>query len=259
MKSVVLQEYYITKASMETVADIFWLPLMSVVAFGFVNQYYISVSATGQTHSLTATYMFWEFMRAVQYTTSLGIMWNIWSHNLTNMFITPLSMKEYFGTKLLTSTCVALIGITLNSIVTKLIFNFDLLTALGLTNIFLYAVNLALFGWIIGIVLIGIIFKHGTKVQALTWGVIYLFQPLTASLFPVKILPDFIQKISYMLPPTYVFEAIRANLVDPTPRWDMFSKGLMLNFIYLVVATIIFQILYQQSRKSGQFVKNDQQ
>ena len=46
-------------------------------------------------HYLYLGTLMWEIMRIAQYSMSLGVLWNVWSHNFSNMFITPLSMIEY--------------------------------------------------------------------------------------------------------------------------------------------------------------------
>jgi ABC-2 type transport system permease protein len=257
IKSLILQEIYITKGSIEILVDIFWFPVMTVLAVGFIDQYFSS--QTGSTHVVTAGYLYWEYFRIVQYTIAVGIMWNIWSHNLSNIFITGLTMKEYFLTKFFLAVVVSCLSFTFNAVATYLLFGFNILS-IGLVTTILSIINLSIFGWSLGMIIVGIIFKFGTRIQAITWGMVYLFQPITAPQYPVSILPPVMQKLAYMLPPTYVFEAIRSGLKHPEIiRWDFFTTSFILNILFFIFSVWLFTVLHDISRITGQFVKNDQQ
>ena len=107
----------------------------------------------------------------------------------------------------------------------------------------------------VGLVILGIIFRYGTRIQALAWGIIFLFQPLTAVYFPVATLPPYLEAISYTLPPTYVFEMARDNLSDRSIQWDAVLIPFALNLVYLSVALWFFNYMYVASRRGGQFAK----
>ena len=52
----------------------------------------------------------------------------------------------------------------------------------------------------------------------------FLFLPLTCVYYPVAVLPDFLQHVAWMLPPTYVFEGMRALLIDHVFRADLMLR-----------------------------------
>ncbi len=257
IKAVLVQELYITKASVEIFSDVFWFPVMSVIALGFIDQYFSSRFSEG--HIVTIGYLYWEYLRIAQYTIAVGIMWNIWSHNLSNMFISGLSMKEYFATKFFAATIVAAMSFTVNAIATTIFFKFNPFS-IGITNSLLNMFNLGVFGWSLGIIICAVIFRFGTRIQAITWGLIYMIQPVTAPLFPLSVLPVSMQRIAVLIPPTHVFEAARFNIAHPEViRWDLFMNAAILNIIYVGVAIAVFIHFYDKSRMTGQFAKNDQQ
>ena len=101
----------------------------------------------------------------------------------------------------------------------------------------------------------GIIFRYGTRIQALAWGVIFLFQPLTAVYFPLQTLPSVLRSFAHALPPTYVFEMARDNLSDQTIQWDMVLVPMALNVLYVSAALWFFNFMYVSSRRTGQFAK----
>lgn len=254
IKAILLQEYYITKNSLEIIIDLFFFSVMSIIVFGYVSEF-----LSGSVNFVTAYYLFlgimlWEIIRISQYSMSVGALWNIWSRNLSNMFITPLSLSEFIVSQMISATARTLLMFILVSFMATAIFNFNILS-IGIVNLLLGFLNLLIFAWTIGIVILGLIFRYGTRIQALAWGLIFLFQPLTAAFFPVKILPEFLQSVAYTIPATYVFEAARIGLTDPTINWNFAGIAFLQNIIYFSLSLWFFNIMFRKSKDTGQFAR----
>ncbi|MDO8497188.1 MAG: ABC transporter permease [bacterium] len=252
---VLKQELFITKASLEVIFDLVFFPLINIVVFGFVSLW-LAGSSTKEAYYLLSGMILWQMVYIGQYSITIGALWNIWSRNMSNMFVSPLSIKEYIVALMISGLLKTLIIFILTGVLSIFVFKFNIFDY-GLLNLSLYFVNLTLFAWALGIVLLGVVFRFGTRIQALAWGVAYLLQPLTAAFYPVKILPGFLQTIAYLLPPTYIFEAARINLVDPSVQWNLMSVSFIQNVVYFILSVWIFTILFKQSRETGQFAKND--
>jgi ABC-2 type transport system permease protein len=67
----------------------------------------------------------------------------------------------------------------------------------------------------------------------------------------VTVLPEWLQVFAWMLPPTYVFEGMRALLVDKVFRSDLMLQALALNAVLFAASTIAFLALLQSARKHG--------
>lgn len=254
IKAILLQEYYITRNSLEIIIDLFFFSVMSVVVFGFVSRFLSESVNSAAAYYLFMGILLWEIIRISQYSMSVGALWNIWSRNLSNMFITPLSLKEFLLSQMISATLKTLLMFILVSFISAIIFNFNMLS-IGFVNLLLSFVNLLIFSWTIGIVILGLIFRYGTRIQALAWGAIFLFQPLTAAFFPVKILPGFLQTIAYTLPPTYVFEAARNALTNSSVDWNLALTAFLLNIFYFSVSIWFFNFMFKKSKDTGQFAR----
>ena len=135
-------------------------------------------------------------------------------------------------------------------------FYFNILD-IGVVNLILFAINLTIFAIWVGILLLGFIFWFGTRMAAISWGLIFLFQPLTAAFFPLSVLPLWLQSIAKFFPPTYVFEDARKALADEKIFWNSSLRVLLANLVYLVLGALIFKWLFEKSKQSGQFARND--
>jgi ABC-2 type transport system permease protein len=189
---------------------------------------------------------------------SLGALWNVWSHNFNNMFITPLSMVEYVIAQMVSAAIKALILFSIMLLIAAVVFDFDLLS-IGLGNLSVLFLNLLFFAYSVGLLILGIILRLGTRIQALAWGLVLVFQPLTAAYFPLAVMPEPLQVVARAFPPTYVFESARAGLTSPA-QIDWLSQAVAAaeNVVYFAIAAAFYARMYRRSRQSGQFARNEE-
>ncbi|HUZ77934.1 MAG TPA: ABC transporter permease [Chloroflexota bacterium] len=252
-----LQEVFITVRSVEVLVDLPWFSVMTVVVFGFITKFLSTVVDPTVARYLFLGTLLWEVIRIAQYSMSLAALWNIWSHNFCNMFITPLSVVEYVLAQILSATLKAAVLFLLVATVAAVGFGFNLF-AIGVGNLALLFANLLVFAWSIGLLILGIILRLGTRIQALAWGFVFLFQPLSAAYYPLKVLPPALQWVARAFPPTYVFEAARASLARPAIHWDDISLAAAENAFYFVLCCAFFSFMYRRSRQTGQFARNEE-
>jgi ABC-2 type transport system permease protein len=251
-----VQEFFLTKHSLEMFFDVLFFPLMNVVLFGLITRFVAQIREATTAQYLIVGILLWEIVAVSQYIVTVSSLWSVWSHNLTNIFIAPISVAEYLIAHISSAAFRAIAIFAFLSLGTRWFFNFNILHV-GIVNLTFYFINLSMFAWALGIVLLGLIFRFGTRIQAVAWGVIFLFQPLTATYFPVAILPSFLRAVAYSLPPTYVFEAARQSLTHSGINYEYSFKAFALNIVYLVLAWLLFKRLFRKSRETGQFARND--
>jgi ABC-2 type transport system permease protein len=256
IRAILIQEFYITKRSLEVIMDLFFTSLMTVIVFGFVSRFLVGVLNANTGSYLILGMLLWEVIRVNQYSLSVGSLWNIWSRNLSNLFIAPLTMKEYIAAHMLSGLLKTLIIFSMISTIAAAGFQFDILRLGGL-NLALFFTNLTLFSWSLGLVLLGVIFLVGTRIQALAWGLVFLFQPLTAAFYPVGVLPPVVQQIAYALPPTFVFEAARQALATGAVNWTYAAIAFGENLVYFGLALQAFTLMFARARNTGQFARNE--
>jgi ABC-2 type transport system permease protein len=91
--------------------------------------------------------------------------------------------------------------------------------------------------------------------ESLAWTLMFVLMPLTCVYYPVSVLPDWLQVIAWALPPTYVFEGMRALVMEQVFRADLMVEAFALNAIYLAAAVIAFLALLNSSRRSGSLLQ----
>ena len=132
-------------------------------------------------------------------------------------------------------------------------FGFNLY-GLGLVLAAFFA-NLILTSWAIGILVSGLVLRNGLGAESLAWTVMFLLLPLACVYYPVTVLPAWLQIVSWSLPPTYVFEGMRAILVDHVFRGDLMLEALGLNVVLFAIAVSVFVILLDSARRQGSLLQ----
>jgi ABC-2 type transport system permease protein len=111
--------------------------------------------------------------------------------------------------------------------------------------------NLILTSWAVGIFVSGLVLRNGLGAETFAWSIMFLFLPLTCVYYPVAVLPPFLQYVAWALPPTYVFEGMRALLIDHVFRADLMWQAFALNVVFMAAAVVAYLKLVDSARQQG--------
>jgi len=114
-----------------------------------------------------------------------------------------------------------------------------------------FFINLMLTGWAVGIFVSGLVLRNGLGAENLAWSIMFLFMPLACVYYPVTTLPVWLQPVAWALPPTYVFEGMRALLIQKAFRPDLMLDALALNAVFFAGGLFAFLKLLQSARRHG--------
>src|ERR1043165_6770489 len=106
-------------------------------------------------------------------------------------------------------------------------------------------------GWAVGIFVSGLVLRNGLGAETFAWSIMFLFLPLTCVYYPVTVLPAWLQAVAWSLPPTYVFEGMRALLIEQVFRADLMIQALALNAAWFALAVFAFLALLASDRRNG--------
>jgi ABC-2 type transport system permease protein len=79
----------------------------------------------------------------------------------------------------------------------------------------------------------------------------FALMPLACVYYPVSVLPAWLQYVAWALPPTYVFEGMRAVLTEQVFRTDLMLSALALNAGLLLASFAAFLALLRSARRAG--------
>lgn len=256
IKAIIIHDWYYLKHSLEAFVDLFWWSLVSVVVFGFMSIFFAGGRSAYGAQYILIGMILWEIVRIGQYSISISILRDVWSRNLSNLFTTPLSVKEFLLAQMTVAFIETTVVFTLVSIIALSIYGFSIYQ-LGWYLIFAF-LNLLLFAWASGVFILGLIIRYGTKLQALAWSLIWILQPLTAVFYPLNILPSFLQKLALFFPLTFVFEGARQRLLFSTTNSTYILIALLENIVYFIFAYWFFNRMFKKAKETGEFARLEQ-
>jgi ABC-2 type transport system permease protein len=180
---------------------------------------------------------------------SMSFLEEVWSRNLGHLLMSPLRPAEFVVSLMIMSILRLMIGLVPAVLIATLFFGFDL-AALSLAVPILF-VNLMLTGWSVGLVTSGLILRNGLAAETIAWSAMFVMMPFACISYPVATLPGFLQPIAWALPPTYVFEAMRAMLVAHAFRADLMLESFLLNLVWILLGALAFRALLASARRAG--------
>lgn len=249
--------YYLTVVfrNKGRLVDIIVWPMLELLMFGFLSSFITSVS-TGFTQAvivILGALIFWHFFGRTMNEIVMAFTDDIYSRNLNSILITPLSTWEL------------IVSLTLSSLIklsANLIIVLPLSWWLYRLNIFfigpaagIYILILTIWGISLGLLTAAAHFIFGHRAGTFSWAIAGIIQPFSLVFYPRSILPVLAQKISYLVPASYVFEAFRHQVNTQSADINSLVLASASALAYLVIAIVVFRLSFNYSRITGVIVK----
>jgi ABC-2 type transport system permease protein len=219
--------------------------------WGLISRYLNSLGTAGFDFvpTLLGAALFWDFFTRVMLGVVTAFFEDIWSRNFLNMFATPLAIHEYIAGLLLTSMATSAVGLVAMLVLATTLFGLPLL-APGLLLI-PFVLVLFLFGIALGIVASAIVLRLGPASEWLVWPIPALLAPFAGVFYPVATLPSWMQAVARVLPPSYIFEDLRALSAGRavSSHGALLATGLAL--VHAALASWLFVRVYRYAVRHG--------
>jgi ABC-2 type transport system permease protein len=249
--AILLRQYYLMKGSLSRVLPLFAWVAVDIILWGYLTKYLNSIAGAGFNFVSTflgAVLLFDFFIRVMQGVT-ITFFEDVWSRNFLNFFASPLTIAEYLSGLVLSSVVTSGMGLIVMIILAGLIFNLSLLS-FGLI-LLPFLLVLFLFGIALGVVASAIVLRFGPATEWFIWPIPALISPFAGVLYPVATLPKWMQIISRLLPPSYIFEGLRSLIAGGGVSAHSLFVGGGLAFGYVLLACWFFTYTYNHSVRSG--------
>jgi ABC-2 type transport system permease protein len=253
--AVMLRHWYLIAGSWPRFLDLCYWPMVQMILWGFIQTFLIQQSSffAQAAGILLAGVMLWDVLFRGQIGLAISFFEEVYSRNLGHLLATPLTIGEYMVALMSVSLMRTAVGLFPATVFAIWFFGFSLYS-LGLALI-VFFFSLIAFGWAIGLFVAGLVMRYGLGAESFAWGFIFALAPLSAVYYPISILPPWVQVLSAGLPSSYVFEGMRAVLIDHTVRLDLMMMGAALNVIWLAVGIAGFLIFHRQARERGMLLQ----
>src|SRR2546423_3520846 len=187
--AMVLRYWYLLRWSFARLIELIYWPAVQMLMWGFLQSYLagqasLFVQAGGM---LVGAVMLWDVLFRGQLGFSISFLEEMYARNLGNLMMSPLRPAEFVAALMIQSVIRLSVGMVPVSLLAIAFFGFNL-WGLGLA-LALFFLNLLLTSWAIGILVAGILLRHGLGAENMAWSFMFLFLPLTCVYYPVEVLP----------------------------------------------------------------------
>ncbi|MDB5988044.1 MAG: transporter permease [Nevskia sp.] len=248
---IVLRQYYLMRGSPTRLLPMFAWIAIDIVLWGFITRWLNQVSHAGMDFvpTLLGAVLLWDFFTRVMQGVTTAFFEDLWSRNFLNVFATPLSISEYVSGLVLTSIVTSSIGLVIMLLLASTVFGLSFLSYGILLLPFLLV--LFLFGIALGIVASGIVLRFGPASEWLVWPMPALLSPFAGVFYPLSTLPAWMQTVGHLLPPSYVFESMRAIVAGQPASLQNLAIGFGLALFEIALASAFFGRVYHYAVQSG--------
>jgi len=249
--AIALRQFYLLRGSpVRLLPMIAWVAI-DIVLWGFITRYLNAV--TGPRFNfvplLLGAVLLWDFLARVMQGVTMAFFEDVWSRNFLNLFATPLRISEYLSGLVITGITTSLFGlvamVTLATAAFGLSF-FSYGVAIGPFFLILFLTGIAL-----GILGAAIVLRFGPASEWLIWPIPGILSPFAGVYYPISTLPGWMRAISRCLPPSYVFEGMRAAVAGKGVVTTDVAMGAGLAGLYVVGACAIFAAVYRYAIRTG--------
>src|SRR6188768_567757 len=255
INAMVLRYWYLLRSSWPRMLELVYWPALQIITWGFLQSYIAQndsfFARAGGT--LIGAVILWDILFRGQLGFSISFLEEMWARNLGNLMMSPLKPIEFLISLMIMSLIRLAIGVIPMTLLALFFFDFNFF-AIGLPLIAFFC-NLIFTSWSIGIFVSGLVLRNGLGAESIVWTLMFGLMPLACVYYPVTVLPHWLQYLAWSLPPTYVFEGMRALLSDKVFRTDLMLDALAINAVLFIASFAGFLALLRSARRHGSLIQ----
>jgi ABC-2 type transport system permease protein len=251
VRALVLRQYYLARGSVSRILPLFIWVVIDMVLWGFITRYLTGFTQSGFNFvaAFLGAVLLWDFLSRVMQGVTIAFLEDVWSRNFLNLFATPMSIGEYLCGLVLASTATSALGLLAMLLVATLAFGLSFFMYGALLVPFFLVLFLC--GIALGIVGISVVLRLGPAAEWFIWPVPAMLSPFVGVFYPLSTLPVWMRVISYALPPSYVFESMRAIIQGGHASAARLALSLGLAILYILLACWLFARTYRHAVNTG--------
>lgn len=249
--AIALRQFYLFRGSPTRVVSVFAWVAIDILLWGFITRYLNLITDPGFDFvpALLGAVLLWDFLTRVMFGVTMGFLEDVWSRNFLNLFASPLRVGEYLLGLIVSSITTSVLALLAMLLLATAVFGLSLFAYGAMLLPFLLI--LFLFGITLGILGAGLMLRFGPAAEWFIWPIPALVSPFVGVFYPLDTLPLPMQVVSYALPPSYVFEGMRAIVIRQEFNQAGLLLGAALAIFYIFLASWMFARIHRRAVRTG--------
>jgi ABC-2 type transport system permease protein len=249
--AIVFRHFYLIRGSLSRVFPMFVWVGIDMVLWGFISRYLAAAGGFrfNLATALLGAALLWDFQARVMQGVTMAFLEDVWSRNFLNVFASPLRLSEYLGGLVLSSIATSAVGLAVMLLVAVVAFGLSFAAHGLLLAAFLLV--LFLFGIALGIAGSAVVLRLGPASEWYIWPIPAVLAPFACVFYPLATLPGWMRPVARLLPPSYVFEGMRAVVAGRAMSGGTLAGGALLALVYILVACWVFGGVHRYAVRTG--------
>src|SRR5689334_8329070 len=251
MSAIALRQFYLLRGSAARVLPLFAWVAIDIVLWGFMTKYLNSLTSSRLNFVplLLGAVLLWDFFGRVMFGVTTAFLEDVWSRNFLNFFASPMTIADYVGGLVISSIVTSSVGLVVMVMVAGAVFGLSMLSY-GVA-LLPFLLVLFLFGIAMGIFATAIVLRFGPAAEWFVWPLPALISPFVSVFYPLSILPAWMRWVARLLPPSYVFESVRAIVRGQNVSWAGLMLSGTLALVYIAMAAFTFDWVFRFAVRTG--------
>ena len=253
---MLLRHIYLFMCSWPRILELIYWPFLNMTLWAFLSSYLAENSNIFMLASgvLIASVLMWDTLFRGQLGVTLSFIEELWSRNLVNIAVSPLSPYELIVSLICASFFRTIIGVGGARLAAFILFDFQI-PDVGIGFI-LFFLNLLIMGWALGLAICALLIRFGLAAETFAWAALFFIQPLCGVFYPISVLPEWLQPLSMFLPATYIFEGMRLTYFEGVFEISLLIKAFIINIVYILGGTSFLLLSYSYAKDHGLLLGN---
>ena len=249
--AIVLRQVYLFAGSPVRLLPMLAWVAIDIVLWGFITRYLNSVAGAKVNFvpAILGAVLLWDFLTRVMQGVTMALFEDVWSRNFLNFFATPLKVSEYLAGLIITGVSTSVLGLIAMLVLASSVFGLSFF-AYG-AALMPFVLILFLTGIALGILGGAIVLRFGPASEWLIWPIPSIISPFVGVFYPLSTLPHWMQAVGRALPPSYVFEGMRAVVAGKGVPPASLALGGGLAAAYILAAAFTFARVYRYAIRTG--------
>ncbi len=229
----------------------FYWPFLDVLLWGFLGKYMQDLQGSNNNLEviLLLSILLWACFARLGMEIFNALIEELWTQNVINIFASPITLFEWIAGVLSFIILLSVILISFLLLAIKLFYSVSILYLFK--NFIIFAPFLFFSGIVIGFLILSILIYFGMRAAEIAYVIIWSFMPFSGVFYPVESLPAWAQKISSVLPMSYIFTGMRAYVLQNVNPIPYIIKSSILILIYGILFLFLFFYMFNKSKNKG--------
>lgn len=249
--AIIYRYFSILRGSPDRILGLYIWMFIDMVLWGLISTYLGRLVPEGfnAISVFLGAVLLSNFFSRVMLNINMTFFEDMWARNFLNLFASPLRLGEYLAGLIICGLLTSVFGLILAF--TAAAWLFDLSPFIYGWALLPNLLVLYLFGIALGIFGCAVVLARGPSSEWFIWPIPAVISPFVGVYYPLSTLPEWMQQVAALLPPSYVFEGLRGVLHHTPPDGAGLLIGLMLSVIYIALASMAFLSVYKKAMRTG--------